>query len=71
MPRTIHKKIWPEYFEAVQAGRKTYELRLQDFKIEEGDAIVLEEWDPATKSFTGRSITRRVGSGQIGRGRYC
>lgn len=61
MPKTIHKKIWPEYFAAVQTGRKNYELRLQDFEIEEGDTLVLDEWDPETKHPTGRSITKKVG----------
>ena len=37
----IHKKIWPEYFEAVLSGKKKYELRLDDFEIKEGDTLVL------------------------------
>lgn len=57
---TIKKKIWPEYFEAVASGRKNYELRLSDFEVNEGDILVLEEWDPNTKEYTGRSVERRV-----------
>lgn len=56
----IHKKIWPEYFEAVISGRKKYELRLNDFEIKEGDILVLEEWDPKTQSYTGRKTEKRV-----------
>jgi hypothetical protein len=26
----IEKKIWPEYFEKIQYGEKTFELRLAD-----------------------------------------
>jgi len=58
--RKIHKKIWPEYFEAVVSGKKKYELRLNDFEVEEGDILVLEEWDPKAKSYTGRKIEKKV-----------
>lgn len=57
---TIHKKIWPEYFEAVASGKKKFELRLNDFEVNEGDTLVLEEWDPKTKQYTGRKIERKV-----------
>jgi ASC-1-like (ASCH) protein len=56
----IKKKIWPEYFEAVASGKKKYELRLNDFDVEEGDTLILEEWNPKTKNYTGRSIERKV-----------
>jgi ASC-1-like (ASCH) protein len=57
----IKKKIWPEYFEAVNSGKKRFELRLADFDIKEGDTLVLEEWDPKTKQYTGRKIEKRAG----------
>ena len=56
----IKKKIWPEYFEKVEAGEKRFELRLADFDIKEGDTLVLEEWDPKTKEYTGRKIEKKV-----------
>ena len=56
----IEKKVWPEYFEAIQDGRKTFELRLNDFEINEGDILVLKEWDPETKSYTGRELEKTV-----------
>lgn len=57
----IKKKIWPEYFKAVASGKKKFELRLNDFNVEEGDTLVLEEWDPKTKKYTGKKIEKRVG----------
>lgn len=54
----IHKKIWPEYFGDAQSGKKKFELRLADFDLKEGDTLVLEEWDPKTKKYTGRKIEK-------------
>lgn len=58
--RTIEKKIWPQYFEAVKDGRKSFELRLADFVCEPSDKLILKEWDPNTKKYTGRELERLV-----------
>jgi len=39
----IKKKIWAEYFEFVNSGKKNFELRLNDFDINESDFLVLGE----------------------------
>lgn len=57
----IEKKIFTEYFEEVKKGAKTFELRLNDFEINEGDTLLLREWDPETKTYTGREIEKKVG----------
>ena len=57
---TIKKKIWPEYFELVSSGKKKFELRLNDFDFTERDTLLLEEWDPKTKEYTGRKIEKKV-----------
>ncbi len=56
----VKKKTWPEYFEAVASEKKRFDLRLGDFEIKEGDMLVLEEWDPETKKYTGRKIEKKV-----------
>lgn len=56
----IKKKIWPEYFELVSLGKKKFELRLNDFDAKEGDTLILEEWNPKTKKYTGRQIEKKV-----------
>jgi len=53
---TIHKKVWREYFEKIISGKKKFELRLADFEINEGDTLVLEEWDKVQKEYTGRKV---------------
>ena len=56
----IKKKTWTEYFELVKSGKKKFDLRLADLKIKEGDILVLEEWDPRKKEYTGKSIRRKI-----------
>lgn len=53
---TIKKKTWPEYFQKILDGKKTFDLRIADFEVREGDTLVLEEWDPDKKEYTGRKI---------------
>lgn len=62
-----HKlKTWPEHFENLMAGRKTFELRKADRDFEVGDALLLEEWDPKTERYSGRRL--RYGVWHILRG---
>jgi len=56
----IRKKIWPEFFEIVASGKKRFEIRLDDFSVKEGDVLILEEWDPKTKDYTGRKIRKKI-----------
>ena len=63
MPRRIIKKVLPGYFQDILDGKKKYELRLNDFEIEPGDILVLEEWtsaDPKDRQATGRVIEKQV-----------
>ena len=58
--KRIEKKTWPEYFKRILDGDKTYDVRLADFKCEEGDILVLKEWDPGSKDYTGREIEKKI-----------
>ena len=58
----IHKKIWPEYFDQILRGEKKFELRLDDFEAKVGDHLMLEEWDPKVKEYTGRKIEKVITS---------
>lgn len=53
---TIHKKILKEYFELIISGKKKLELRLADFEVNEGDTLILQEWDKDKKEYTGRKV---------------
>ncbi|MEX0920773.1 MAG: DUF3850 domain-containing protein [Candidatus Pacearchaeota archaeon] len=57
----VEKKTWPEMFEKILLGEKKHEIRLDDFEIKKGDFIVLKEWDPDKKEYTGREVRKKVG----------
>ncbi len=57
--KTVTKKIKSEFFEAILSGKKNYELRLNDFDIEEGDTLILLEHDEQ-RNLTGRQIEKIV-----------
>lgn len=61
LSKTIEKKILPEYFDRIATGEKTYELRLADWKCEQGDTLILVEVNAKTKKPTGRTMRRKVG----------
>lgn len=56
----IEKKILKPYFDKIISGDKTYEIRLADFECEPGDDLVLREWNPEEKKYTGRVIEKKV-----------
>lgn len=63
MSNRIVKKVLPEHFQDIVDGKKKYELRLNDFDIEQGDILVLEEYtscNPETRKATGRVIEKTV-----------
>lgn len=53
-------KTWPEYFQPVKAGVKTFEGRVDDRNFQVGDRLLLREWDPKIKHYTGRKLTAEI-----------
>lgn len=47
-------KIQPDYFKAVFMGNKTFEIRKNDRGYKAGDVLILKEWVPETKRYTGK-----------------
>jgi hypothetical protein len=56
----IRKKSWPENYETLASGKKKFDLRLNDAEVKEGDTLVLEEWDPKTQRYTGRTLEKKI-----------
>jgi hypothetical protein len=53
-------KIFPQYFEAVESGRKTFEIRKDDRPYKVGDILILREWSTSTNSYTGNRTERKI-----------
>lgn len=51
-------KILPDFFDAVQDGRKRFEIRKDDRDYAVGDTVVLREWN--TYQYTGRVWVGRI-----------
>lgn len=57
----IHElKTWQEYFVAVSAGIKNFEIRKNDRNYEPYDELLLKEWDHKKEEYTGRILHRRI-----------
>ena len=50
-------KTWPEPFQAMWEGRKTFEFRNNDRGFKEGDTLILKEWNPINEEYTGRVVS--------------
>lgn len=60
VPNIHQLKTWPQYFEQVRLGNKTFEARKDDRDFEVGDDLRLVEWCPESKEFTGRKLDRVI-----------
>lgn len=53
-------KVWPEYYEAIEADLKPFEIRKNDRDYQVGDVLRLREYSPGPDEYTGRETRRRV-----------
>ena len=57
----IHElKTWPKYFQEIFRGDKDFEVRKNDRDYKLGQELVLREYNPDTKEFTGRILHRSI-----------
>jgi hypothetical protein len=64
-------KTWPKFFKAIRNGDKTFECRRNDRGFRVGDVLVLREFVPETKTYSGNQIRAAVtymldGGGSVG-----
>lgn len=58
---TTHElKIWPQWYEEVASGKKTYEIRKDDRGYKVGDVLVLQEFRHGVGEYTGRQVVRGI-----------
>jgi hypothetical protein len=53
-------KTWPEFFHQVERGVKTFEIRKYDRPFCMGETLLLQEWEPEKKEYTGKEIKREI-----------
>lgn len=53
-------KCWPEPFQAIKDGRKTFEFRRNDRDYQSGDVLRLREYDPNTQAYSGDMVAVMV-----------
>lgn len=53
-------KVWPGFFDAIDAGEKPFEVRKNDRGYQVGDTLRLREYAPGPDEYTGREIERTV-----------
>lgn len=49
-------KIWPQYYNRVKDGSKTFEIRDNDRGFQQGDSVLLREFDPDPINVTSKSV---------------
>lgn len=54
-------KTWPAYFNPIETGKKNFELRKDDRPFEVGDDIILQEYDPEKKEYSGKELQFIIG----------
>ncbi len=47
-------------FQRLSNSKKSTDVRLADFELNEGDVIVFEEYSPLTKEYTGKVLKKTV-----------
>ncbi|HML73349.1 MAG TPA: ASCH/PUA domain-containing protein [Anaerohalosphaeraceae bacterium] len=53
-------KIWPKYFNDIESGAKTFEVRKNDRMFDVGDYLILRSFDPDKQAYTGEILVVHV-----------
>jgi len=57
----IHNlKTWPDIFKVMKTGEKTFDIRKNDRDFKVGDQVILHEYDPDKKKYTGDHIHAKI-----------
>jgi len=58
--QTHYLKTWPEYFEDLKAGIKTFEVRYNDRKFAVEDIVILQNYNLDTKEYSGEQLYFKI-----------
>ena len=57
---THELKIYPEHYKNILLGLKKVEIRFNDRNYQENDLLLLNEYDPVKRKYTGAQLKRKV-----------
>lgn len=57
---THELKTWPQYYDSIISGDKTFEVRKADRTFSVGDTLVLQCYDPDVAAYMGQQIEVEV-----------
>lgn len=60
LPKDHFLKLVVKYFDDVDSGKKTFELRNNDRDYQVGDRLILLEWDWMEEKYTERMTVKKV-----------
>lgn len=55
-PRLHKLKVHPQFYQKIEERLKNFEIRYNDRDFRVGDLLKLEEYDPDTQCYSGRSV---------------
>jgi len=58
--KTHELKTWPAYYDDIILRGKNFEIRYNDRGYQEGDLLLLREYNPDTEEYTGRTMMKKV-----------
>lgn len=53
--KTHELKTWPKFYEAILNNTKPFEIRKNDRDFQVNDHVILREWEPSIRKYSGRS----------------
>lgn len=53
-------KTWPDVYQEIADGWKVHEFRKNDRDFQDGDIVLLREFEPAGERYTGRELPVRI-----------
>ncbi|WP_065755239.1 DUF3850 domain-containing protein [Bradyrhizobium paxllaeri] len=60
LDRVHHVKCWRVFFDDMQTGRKSFDVRRDDRDYQIGDIMNFKEWAPAETRYTGRETRKLI-----------
>lgn len=60
LAKTHSLKSWPNFFEKIREGVKTFEIRRDDRDFQIGDLLQLQEYDMSRELYSGNFLTMRI-----------